>query len=779
MALPVILNILDTAGQDEYKALRENYMKTGEGFILVYDVTSRYSFEEVQKLYKQICTVKDRENTPIVLLGNKTDIAEAQPEKRQVSRAEGLIMAKRFGKSAVFWETSARKRQHVQDAFFDLVRLIRRQNMEPAIPLNRVIGHIHTTTLNARPPTPNDHHNDSSTASVIRKAASKASLRSTSTVFSTARKLSNSSSFNNFHYGSNNNSNINLANGSSSINSNNSNSGNGGKSFSNFALAFGSGASRILSFTLGRTNNNGVEGTETNKISSEKELRSSKSRQELLQRGRYYSQVSYKHQMSPQSPTIQHKLRRQSDNVTGTNTDTNNVFFNNGAKNTRHLYGSLSEKSPLVRAKARNDNSPRRLKPVVSHQQLSDNFSVAQRSIRHRKSMPLVSDHRENRQQTLLKNRLVEPPLPPLPIVEAKQFLSASSLSETSTIKTTPTTPVNLPSPVTPDAHIFVPPSPCSPTSNPHETTPMLSLVIPSKREQFPATPDSPNGGGFSFCISRTFNKIKTRMIKSRAYSAPEPATKNDISEACVKRGASLEKGKQTRQTFDLLDDPRSTLLLTTQTSLNSALSDMTGVSHSASIQIQLAQKQHQKYFQISPFSQAFQQNAQEEALSTLSEQLSQLPLPQLPQSFLQPQLPLLPQLSLQTPQHSLQESLAAIPFQKIDAPLPPLPHVIEDSKLNTPTNDSHKSSGHRQKTCEIKYSKYQDRYSQQYQEYQKMLKMKENALKKSNKINGDFPVEEQNEQGISQNDFQYYYNQTRVTSQQKPTPSHGVAMGY
>ena len=44
------LDILDTAGQEEFSAMREQYMRSGEGFLLVFAVTDRASFEEVQLL---------------------------------------------------------------------------------------------------------------------------------------------------------------------------------------------------------------------------------------------------------------------------------------------------------------------------------------------------------------------------------------------------------------------------------------------------------------------------------------------------------------------------------------------------------------------------------------------------------------------------------------------------------------------------------------------------------------------------------------------------------
>lgn len=53
--------VLDTAGQEEFGAMREQYMRTGEGFLLVFSVTDRGSFEEISKFQRQILRAKDRE----------------------------------------------------------------------------------------------------------------------------------------------------------------------------------------------------------------------------------------------------------------------------------------------------------------------------------------------------------------------------------------------------------------------------------------------------------------------------------------------------------------------------------------------------------------------------------------------------------------------------------------------------------------------------------------------------------------------------------------------
>lgn len=61
-----LLDILDTAGQEEYSAMRDQYMRTGEGFLLVFAVNNAKSFEDISIYREQIKRVKDAEEVPMV-----------------------------------------------------------------------------------------------------------------------------------------------------------------------------------------------------------------------------------------------------------------------------------------------------------------------------------------------------------------------------------------------------------------------------------------------------------------------------------------------------------------------------------------------------------------------------------------------------------------------------------------------------------------------------------------------------------------------------------------
>ena len=115
-----LLETLDTVGTEEFSELRGKLMQGGEGFIVVYAVNSRATFDEVTKFRDQIIRVKDAAKVPMVICGNKCDLAV----KRQVTQAEGEKLARSFG--ARFFETSALSRINVDESFFELVREIRK-----------------------------------------------------------------------------------------------------------------------------------------------------------------------------------------------------------------------------------------------------------------------------------------------------------------------------------------------------------------------------------------------------------------------------------------------------------------------------------------------------------------------------------------------------------------------------------------------------------------------------------------------------------------------------
>ncbi|KAF8863413.1 ras-domain-containing protein [Acephala macrosclerotiorum] len=115
-----LLDVLDTAGQEEYSAMRAQYMKTGEGFVLMYSITSRTSLDDACALYTELLRVKNKDYSPIILVGNHCE----RENERQISKQEGETLARSWG--CPFVEASAKERINVEKAFYDLVREIRR-----------------------------------------------------------------------------------------------------------------------------------------------------------------------------------------------------------------------------------------------------------------------------------------------------------------------------------------------------------------------------------------------------------------------------------------------------------------------------------------------------------------------------------------------------------------------------------------------------------------------------------------------------------------------------
>jgi small GTP-binding protein len=116
-----MLEILDTAGTEQFTAMRDLYMKNGQGFVLVYSIIAPSTFNDLPDLREQILRVKDMDDVPMVLVGNKCDLTD----QRAISTEQGDSLAKKF--NCVFLESSAKTKINVEQIFFDLIRQINRK----------------------------------------------------------------------------------------------------------------------------------------------------------------------------------------------------------------------------------------------------------------------------------------------------------------------------------------------------------------------------------------------------------------------------------------------------------------------------------------------------------------------------------------------------------------------------------------------------------------------------------------------------------------------------
>ena len=129
-----LLDILDTAGQEEYSVMREQFMRTGEGFLFVFDVNNAESLDKFPEWREQIKRAKEKEEVrvlrlpesqcsvavcqvPMVLVGNKCDLPT-----RSVDLQQARDMATYY--RIPFLETSAKTRKGVDNAFYTLVRFV-------------------------------------------------------------------------------------------------------------------------------------------------------------------------------------------------------------------------------------------------------------------------------------------------------------------------------------------------------------------------------------------------------------------------------------------------------------------------------------------------------------------------------------------------------------------------------------------------------------------------------------------------------------------------------
>ncbi|KAI9691227.1 MAG: Ras GTPase ras2 [Bathelium mastoideum] len=129
------LEVLDIGGNcNERKSMFNEWFRSGEGFILMYSITSRASFNEVERLYQRIQAALEpavdmlpsaRSGPPIILVGNKSDRSD-----REVSTEEGSKVAESFG--CEFQETSSKTGYNIDKVFSTMYRDLRQRKTDTA-----------------------------------------------------------------------------------------------------------------------------------------------------------------------------------------------------------------------------------------------------------------------------------------------------------------------------------------------------------------------------------------------------------------------------------------------------------------------------------------------------------------------------------------------------------------------------------------------------------------------------------------------------------------------
>ena len=108
--------IWDTAGQEKFQNIAKQYYKGANGVLLIYDISSRKSFERINFWLKELKENNRIDELFICLVGNKIDLEE----KRVISKEEGENYAKENNIS--FFEVSARTGKGINDLFFRVIK---------------------------------------------------------------------------------------------------------------------------------------------------------------------------------------------------------------------------------------------------------------------------------------------------------------------------------------------------------------------------------------------------------------------------------------------------------------------------------------------------------------------------------------------------------------------------------------------------------------------------------------------------------------------------------
>eukprot|EP00441_Pelagodinium_beii_P022874 CAMPEP_0197666460 /NCGR_PEP_ID=MMETSP1338-20131121/62575_1 /TAXON_ID=43686 ORGANISM="Pelagodinium beii, Strain RCC1491" /NCGR_SAMPLE_ID=MMETSP1338 /ASSEMBLY_ACC=CAM_ASM_000754 /LENGTH=177 /DNA_ID=CAMNT_0043245485 /DNA_START=12 /DNA_END=541 /DNA_ORIENTATION=- len=112
------IELLDTAGQEEFSALRQTFMHKGDGFILTFSITNDTTMEDLKKIRDDVLKVHQNKQVPMLLVGNKCDLSS----ERAVTAGEAKRVAQEWG--CEYIETSAKANINVDKLFETIVRNI-------------------------------------------------------------------------------------------------------------------------------------------------------------------------------------------------------------------------------------------------------------------------------------------------------------------------------------------------------------------------------------------------------------------------------------------------------------------------------------------------------------------------------------------------------------------------------------------------------------------------------------------------------------------------------
>ena len=115
--LEVDIQLWDTAGQERFRSITTSYYKSSQGLILMYDITKRESFDNVENWLQNIKESIGDEKYVIVLLGNKLDLVESDPSARTVKTEEAESLCK---DKNIFWGGECSAKDFTEEQLKDI-----------------------------------------------------------------------------------------------------------------------------------------------------------------------------------------------------------------------------------------------------------------------------------------------------------------------------------------------------------------------------------------------------------------------------------------------------------------------------------------------------------------------------------------------------------------------------------------------------------------------------------------------------------------------------------
>ena len=116
------IEILDTAGQDDFAQIRYRYMQNADGFVFVYSILDAASLPALEDLHKDVCQANDKTTVPCVMAANKCDMKD----DKSVPFNKGQELAQKLGCDVL--ETSAKTAQNINELFENVLRVLMREN---------------------------------------------------------------------------------------------------------------------------------------------------------------------------------------------------------------------------------------------------------------------------------------------------------------------------------------------------------------------------------------------------------------------------------------------------------------------------------------------------------------------------------------------------------------------------------------------------------------------------------------------------------------------------